>query len=167
MELRPADPDDVSAVVALVESAYRGDASRSGWTTEADLLGGRRTGTDEVEPLIPDLLVAVDDDGRLVGCCALVANADHAYFGMFAVRPGLQGGGVGSQLLAAAEAKARALGLARVEMTVIEQREDLIAYYVRRGYVLTDERRPFPYGDPKYGEPLRDDLRFAVLVKAL
>src|SRR5438132_7492294 len=100
MELRPAHPDDVPALVELVECAYRGDASRGGWTTEADLLGGRRTGADEVEPLVPDLLVAVDGEA-LVGCCALIANADHAYFGMFAVRPGLQGGGVGSLLLAA------------------------------------------------------------------
>ncbi|MGZ6827212.1 MAG: GNAT family N-acetyltransferase [Mycobacteriales bacterium] len=165
-QIRPAVPEDVAALHALVESAYRGDSSRAGWTTEADLLDGQRTDPDAVREVLPDLLVAVDD-GEVVGCCVLTAKDDHGYFGMFAVRPGLQGGGVGSRLLTAAEERARGLGLDRVDMTVLASRTELLAYYVRRGYADTGERRPFPYGDERFGRPRRDDLEFVVLSKAL
>ena len=166
MQIRPAEPSDVDAVVALVESAYRGEGSRAGWTTEADLLEGQRTDAEEVRRELPHLLLAVDGT-ELVGCCALVPKDGHAYFGMFAVRPGLQGGGVGSALLAGAEEKARAHGLDRVEMTVLSVRSELIAYYERRGYVRTERTAPFPYGDERFGRPRVDDLEFVVLVKQL
>ena len=158
---------DVEAVVALVESAYRGDSSRSGWTTEADILDGQRTDPEEVRSVLADLLVAVDDAGEVVGCCTLVPKDGYAYFGMFAVRPGLQGGGVGSALLERAEQAAAEHGSQHVEMTVITTRTELIDYYLRRGYVDTGEARPFPYGDDRFGTPRRDDLAFTVLVKQL
>ena len=163
VQLRPATPDDVDAVVALVESAYRGESGRQGWTTESDLLDGRRTGPDEVTEVLPHLLVADD----LTACCVLEPRGDHGYFGMFAVSPALQGGGIGSQLLAAAEQRARELGLRHVEMTVLSVRSELIAFYERRGYVRTGQSKPFPYGDERFGVPKRDDLEFVVLVKEL
>ncbi|MCU1603302.1 MAG: family acetyltransferase [Frankiales bacterium] len=167
MRIRNATPADVDAVVALVESAYRGESSRAGWTTEADLLDGQRTDPAEVASVVDHLVVAEDEDGQVVGCCTLVPKDGYAYFGMFAVRPGLQGGGVGSQLLARAEELAAEHGAKHVEMTVITSRTELIAYYLRRGYVDTGEHRPFPYGDDRFGRPRRDDLAFTVLVKQL
>jgi GNAT superfamily N-acetyltransferase len=166
MEIRMATADDVDEVVALVQSAYRGKASRAGWTTEADLLDGQRTDPDEVRSVIPHLLLA-HDDGELMGCCVLETRDDHGYFGMFAVRPRLQSRGVGSRLLEAAENRAREAGLTRVEMTVLAIRSELIAFYLRRGYVDTGEHKPFPYGDERFGKPRRDDLVFTVLVKQL
>ena len=166
MEIRPATLDDVDAVVALVESAYRGESSRAGWTTEADLLDGQRTDAREVAEVLPDTLVAVEG-GELVGSCVLAHKGDVGYFGMFAVRPTLQGRGVGSALLTAAEHRAKELGLPFVEMTVLSGRRELIAYYERRGYADTGERRPFPYGDERFGLPRTDDLEFAVLRKRL
>jgi N-acetylglutamate synthase-like GNAT family acetyltransferase len=166
VQIRRARESDVDAVVALVESAYRGDSSRAGWTTEADLLDGQRTDPDEVRSVLDDLVVA-DDDGELVGCCTLIPRDGHAYFGMFAVRPGLQGGGVGSRLLVAAEELAVEHGAKRVEMTVIASRTELIDFYLRRGYTETGETRPFPYGDERFGVPRRDDLVFNVLTKDL
>jgi predicted N-acetyltransferase YhbS len=166
VEIRPARPADVEALVALVTSAYRGESSRAGWTTEADLLDGGRTDAAEVRELLPDLLVATEGD-ELVGCCVLSARGQNGYFGMFAVRPTLQGGGVGSALLTAAEARARQLGLRHVEMTVLSVRSELVAYYERRGYVDTGETRPFPYGIERNGVPRTDDLAFTVLVKDL
>jgi GNAT superfamily N-acetyltransferase len=166
VQIRRAKPGDVDDVVSLVESAYRGESSRAGWTTEADLLDGQRTDPDEVASVLDDLIVAEDDDG-LVGCCTLIPRDGHAYFGMFAVRPGLQGGGVGSQLLAEAERLAAEHGAGHVEMTVISTRTELIDFYLRRGYVDTGETRPFPYGDDRFGRPRRDDLAFTVLVKQL
>jgi len=167
---RRAALTDVAAVVELVESAYRGESSRAGWTTEADLLHGQRTDTAAVEAAVsaPDgLLLAQDSSGRVVGCCQLRAGADGvAQFGMFAVRPGVQGAGVGSALLAEAERVAAAeLGAHEVQMTVITQRTELIAYYERRGYSPTGQTRPFPYGDERFGLPQRPDLSFDVLAK--
>ena len=107
LRFRPATPADVDAIVALVESAYRGDASRAGWTTEADLLDGRRTGPDAVLPCIESprsvVLVAETDSGELVGCAHVAEEDGGGYFGMFAIRPTLQGAGLGKRLLAEAE----------------------------------------------------------------
>ncbi len=170
---RRATAADVPAVVTLVESAYRGDASRAGWTTEADLLHGQRTDVDAVSAAVSGagdrVLLSVDDTGRLLGCCHLQSRANGvAYLGMFAVRPSGQGGGVGSALLAEAERVAAAeFGCTCAELTVITQRTELIAFYLRRGYRSSGERRPFPYGDERFGVPQRDDLRFDVLRKPL
>jgi ribosomal protein S18 acetylase RimI-like enzyme len=168
-----ATATEVPAVVTLVESAYRGDASRAGWTTEADLLEGQRTDVEAVAAIaasqMSQLLLARDGDGELVACCQLERRAgDVCYFGMFAVRPGRQGGGLGRAVVAEAERRAREQWAATtMEMTVIAQRRDLIAWYVRLGYAETAETVPFPYGNPKFGLPQRDDLYFVVLRKPL
>jgi GNAT superfamily N-acetyltransferase len=171
--VRRAEPADVTAIVSLVESAYRGESSRAGWTTEADLLGGRRTDADAVHAIVTGegsmMLVAVGETAALLGCCQLERRAGGvAYFGAFAVEPTLQGAGLGSQLLTTAERLAvESWGCTAMEMTVIAARTDLIAWYERRGYSRTGETRPFPYGDERFGLPRRDDLVFAVLTKPL
>lgn len=162
VQIRPATPDDVAAVVHLVHLAYRGTAER-GWTTEADLLDGQRTDADEVASLLADLHVAERDD-TLLGCFVLDR---HGHFGMFAVLPGAQAGGVGSALLARAEQLARERGHDHVEMHVLRQRHELLAFYARRGYAPTGDTRPFPYGDERFGLPRREDLEFVVLRKPL
>jgi len=170
LTFRDATPADVDAVVALVESAYRGESSRGGWTTEADLLDGRRTDPDGVRAVIEgpgSRMLVAERDGELVACCQLERRGDVGYFGMFAVRPGLQGGGVGRAVLAEAERLAREGGAHELHMSVIVQREELIAYYERRGYRRTGELSPFPYGEERFGRPQRDDLAFELLVKAL
>lgn len=168
---RAATDADIPALVALVTSAYRGEGSRVGWTTEADLLDGERI---DPEVLRADLLrprsrvVLAERDGALVGC-AHVADVDgDGYFGMFSVAPALQGAGLGDALLRECERiAADDWSLARMRMTVIDVRDTLIAWYERRGYVRTGIHKPFPYGDTRFGVPLRDDLRFEVLEKPL
>ena len=171
LAFRTATAADTAALVELVESAYRGDASRAGWTTEADLLGGRRTGADDIAAILArphSIILLAERGGELLACAHLATEDGAGYFGMFAVQPGLQGGGVGSALLAEAERIARDdWGLPAMRMTVIDVRAELIAYYGRRGYRRTGIHRPFPYGDERFGIPLRADLRFEVLEKPL
>ena len=168
---RAATATDVPAVVELVTSAYRGEASRAGWTTEADLLDGNRI---VPEVLFEDIarprsrILLAERRGELVGCAHVEARGDRGYFGMFAVRPTLQGSGLGGAILAEAERIAREeWRLPLMRMTVIDVRTELIAWYERRGYALTGEERPFPSDDPRFGIPRRDDLIFAVMEKRL
>lgn len=175
VRFRSAEPADIEAIVALTESAYRGDASRVGWTTEADLLDGQRTDAAEVAALLANphvMLLLAERDGQLLASCVLERlSGEHAgdgYFGMFSVRPDAQGNGTGRALLTEAERVARDQWHARaMRMTVIDVRAELIAWYARRGYRRTGEYRSFPYGDPRFGIPKRDDLRFEWLVKDL
>lgn len=162
---------DVPALCALVESAYRGDVSREGWTTEADLLEGQRTDAAMMEATLnaPNSHILLFDQGEGIQACAhLQQKPEHTYFGMFSVSPNAQGLGLGNRMLAKAEAIAQKhWGASTMHMTVIAQRAELIAWYARRGYQATGEQQPFPYGDERFGVPLRDDLYFVVLEKNL
>lgn len=177
-QFRDATITDVERIVALVESAYRGDSGRRGWTTESDLLDGQRVdrgGVSEVilKPFSRVLLAeqaGTDVDGQpaLVACAHIERLGEACYFGMFAVDPLRQSGGIGKQMLQVAERIARdQYHCQRMEMTVISVRDDLIAWYERRGYRRSGVFKPFPYGDERFGIPKRDDLRFEVLVKTL
>ena len=176
LQFRRAMHADVGALVALVESAYRGDASRAGWTTEADLLDGRRTGEDDIAACINrdrSMILIGERDGELLACAHVAVESvsdagDVGYFGMFSVRPQLQRAGIGKAMLSEAERIARdEWRLPSMRMTVIDLRDELIAFYERRGYYRTGVTKPFPYGDDRFGIPQRDDLRFEVLEKAL
>ena len=170
--VEPAGIGDVTALVTLVNSAYRGESSRHGWTTEEHLLGGQRTDAESIAGLLSApghaVLVLRGCDG-LLGCVLLEAKPGRTcYLGMLTVRPDLQSEGLGRLLLVAAERHAQLQFDARqMEMTVIDCRAELIAWYERRGYRATGEIRPFPYDDERFGLPKRDDLRFVVLCKTL
>ena len=171
LHFRAATPADLDAIVALVTSAYRGDSSRAGWTTEADFLDGNRI---DAEVLRADIerpgsrVLLAERDGALLACAHVSEDDGAGYFGMFSVVPGLQGGGIGKQVLAECERIARDdWRLPAMRMTVIDIRDELIAFYERRGYRRTGILKPFPYGDERFGLPQRDDLRFEVLEKSL
>ena len=171
LNFRAATVADIPALVTLVTSAYRGDVSRQGWTTEADLLDGNRIDPEvlrgDIERPRSRVLIASREQDML-GCAHVCEQDGAGYFGMFAVRPDLQGGGVGNALLLEAERAVREdFGLPMMRMTVIDLREELIAWYERRGYRRTGIKKPFPATDPRFGLPKRDDLRFEVLEKPL
>jgi len=171
LHLEPATMVDVPDLAALVNSAYRGDSSRAGWTTEADLLGGQRVDVERLAELVAksgNVVLVLRGDGAPAACVHLERHDRDCYLGMLTVEPTAQGGGIGSRLLEAAERWAKDnWRVETVHMTVIVQRIELIAWYERRGYQRTGERRPFPYGDTRFGLPRRDDLAFEVLRKHL
>ena len=179
LRFRWADDSDVDAVVTLVESAYRGDASRAGWTHEADLVGGRRIDAATLRSqMATGTQVRLAEAGTaLEGCCALRVDADATdradagrvvAFGMFAVVPTRQARGTGSLLLAdAVRVAGDEWGAATLALDVIDVRAELIAWYERRGYALTGETEPWPYDDPGIGVPTRPDLGFVVMEKIL
>lgn len=159
-----ASPADAPALKALLEAAYRGDSARAGWNHEADILDDERIARAELDALLADPAVTIltaQEGSTLIGCVAVTRkSAQLGYLGMLCVLPTLQSGGLGRRLLDAAEDHARSIGLSAMEMTVIDSRASLIAWYVRRGYALTGETRPFPV--------LRDPpITFAVLEKPL
>lgn len=171
LHLRTASVDDSARIAELVNSAYRGDSSRAGWTTEADLLGGQRTDEEAIADMVgrsDEAILLHEEDGRLLSCVHLQRTGDDCYLGMLTVEPTQQGRGLGRQMLEAAERWAAGEWRSQaVHMTVIAQRLELIAWYERRGYHKTGARKPFPKGDPRFGLPLRPDLVFEVLRKTL
>lgn len=168
---RFATSADVAAVVALVESAYRGQGSRAGWTTEADLLDGQRTDAEEVSALVSDdktRVILATRAALLVGCVLARLEEGQGYIGMLAVRPTEQGSRVGRRLLEEAERTLRRkFGASVARLTVLRQRPELIAWYERRGYHPTGGTEPFPYGNHRFGLPRRPDLEFVVLSRTL
>jgi ribosomal protein S18 acetylase RimI-like enzyme len=168
----PASHADVGDIVALVNSAYRGEDA--GWTNEVGLLAGPRTDPAMLAGALADergtmLLMRDEDDARLAGCVSLAPTDEAAtwHLAMLTVDPHRQSEGLGRALLSKAEDYVRKQGASRVQMTVISLRHSLIAWYERRGYQRTGASEPFPYGDERVGVPLRDDLHFVVLEKAL
>jgi ribosomal protein S18 acetylase RimI-like enzyme len=176
MIFAPATPADFPALVTLVNSAYRGQGAQAGWTTEAGYIDGQRIDLESLRQDLADspdaiLLTLRDEaDGPLLGCVWLEPDSDIPdgaawYLGMLTIRPDLQDRKLGAALLAHAEAHAAGLGAQRVRMTVVHLRDTLIAWYQRRGYALTGERKPFPVGE-RFGKP-QQPLEFVVLEKAL
>jgi GNAT superfamily N-acetyltransferase len=180
--IRPATPSDAEAVVALVQDAYRGEGGERRWTTEAHLVRGHRTTARAVRAHIAavrSVVLMANDDLGLLACCHLKAlddgaelgagdaRTDRAYFGLFAVRPASQGGGVGRTMVATAEEWARdRWGASVMEMQVIEGREELLAWYDRLGYRRTERTIPFRV-DNEDDRPRVGGLQFVVLEKRL
>ncbi len=161
---------EAKAVAALVNSAYRGESSRQGWTTEADLLDGTRTNAADIENLIArqgSLILLCVERSDIIGCAHLELSGVACELGMLVIKPGLQSRGVGKELMHAAEAHARETwGVRVITMSVISARRELIAFYERRGYHRTGRKKPF-VADDTHGFPKVDLIEFEVLEKTL
>jgi len=170
MPILTADEKDISTLVALMDSAYRGENSKQGWTSEADLfIGNKRTDEITVATLIKKpgaiFLKYLNEEGKLEGCVLLNKKDNRIYLGMFSVSPSAQGKGIGKKLLAAADDYAREHNCTSIFMTVITVREELISWYERNGYQKTGKVLPFPI-DERYGIPTQP-LEMLVLEKHL
>ncbi len=168
-KILPSQLEDIPALVKLVNSAYRGESSKKGWTTEADLLDGSRTDAADLIAVLQSttdrILKYCDTSNRIVACVHLQEQKQKIYLGMLTVSPELQAGGIGKLLLAAAEQYAKDRHAESIMMTVISVRKELIEWYERRGYKRTGETKPFPH-DPRFGIP-KQELVFIVLEKKL
>jgi len=141
---------DISALNILINSAYRGETSKKGWTTEAHLLEGKRTTEEELTEMIQDpknTFLKYTENDQIIGSVLLVEKEHQLYLGMLTVSPELQNSGIGKKLLAEGENHAKALGLSSIIMTVVSVRSELIAWYKRHGYVDTGAREAFPSSD--------------------
>jgi ribosomal protein S18 acetylase RimI-like enzyme len=160
---------DAPALDKLVNSAYRGDSSRLGWTTEADLLDGTRTDAAAIKELIETSGITIlkyIESNEILACVELKKESNKLYLGMLTVKPSLQGKGIGKELLKAAEEEGKNQKCTSIFMTVISVRKELIDWYLRHGYQLTGERKPFYFNDPRFGQP-KMKLEFIVLEKKI
>jgi predicted N-acetyltransferase YhbS len=169
--LQSAGEADYPDVIALTNRAFRDTGAAGSWNVE-DMIEGERINEsllrDDLATPGAHLLIWRDPAGEHLGHVRLDEGADGVWFlGMLTVRPDRQDGGLGRKLLVASEDWARTRGARRMRMTVVHQRETLIAWYLRRGYELTGETKPFPYDDQRFGRPRQPDLYFDVLEKAL
>lgn len=169
MHFIKATDSHIESIVELVNSAYRGEESKLGWTTEADLLGGQRTDFEQIQEMISSKdaevqLVFFNDN--LIGCFYLHKENESLYFGMLTVKPSMQGLGYGKKILEEIERKAIEWEFKKITMTVISLRVELIAFYQRKGFQWTGEVRPFPSHDPRFGIP-KTDLLFHVFEKKI
>lgn len=172
--LQPASEADFPAVVDLMNFAFRGNGAVASWNIEADFIDGDRTTLatlrDELaqSPGKDLLLLREEGHGSLQGCVLLEPSAEGTwYLGSLAVDPRLQRTGLGRRLLEAAEQWAADHGATTIRMKVVNVRSALIAWYERRGYLLTGETHPFPYEDHRFGTPCRMDLAFVLLQKSI
>jgi ribosomal protein S18 acetylase RimI-like enzyme len=164
-----ATKKDIPALVLLVNSAFRGESSKKGWTTEEHLLGGIRINEEILAETMREkgttILKYVEKE-IILGMVMLKNQKDKLYLGMLTVSPDLQGGGIGKKLLYAAEDFAKKHDLPKIAMTVISVRQELIDWYKRHGYILTGETQPFPMNNPQFGLP-KQFLEFVVMEKYL
>jgi len=171
MLLKPASEADYPEIIQLVNVAFRGTGPSASWNIEEGVIEGQRLNESLLQEDLAanpgaHFLIHRDEQGSLLGTVWLDPGKDGVwYLGLLTIRPDLQKQHMGRTLLAVAETFAKERGAHRIRMTVVNVRYSLIAWYERRGYRLTGETKPFPYDDPRFGRPLRDDLHFVVLEK--
>ncbi|CAN5690002.1 GNAT family N-acetyltransferase [soil metagenome] len=172
---REALDSDVPRIHELVNSAYRGESSKKGWTTEADILGGQRIDPEALRTILADssktILCLIETPNKIIGTVCLERFEDErgvgVYLGMLTIEPTAQTAGLGKRLMQACEEFAKRWGGRRITLGVINVRTELMEWYERRGFVKSGLIEPFPYGDARFGEPKRPDLNFVMFEKPI
>ena len=169
LELRVACEADAKEIAALVNRAYRPSSKDAGWTHEARLVAGERTTTEQVLSLFHEqstiLLLCLGP--KIVACVHVQGGQSGAYIGMLATDPKLQAQGLGKQILLHGETYAQEHFEASVlKMSVLSSRPELLAFYERRGYVLTGEVEEYPLS-AGVGQPMVAGIQVLSLAKML
>ncbi|KAH8734223.1 acyl-CoA N-acyltransferase [Ilyonectria robusta] len=171
LHFRIATLDDASQLQAMVESAFRAEDSRQDWTADMKLGESFRLDVKEIITQInkPDgaILMATDNNNNaLVGSVEVFKRSDDlARISMLAVDQTCQRGGIGRQVLAYAEDYCqKTWGVNKLGLNALETRQELIKWYMRRGYEKTGETSPFPR-DRVAELDLPEDLCFIELEK--
>ncbi len=162
--------DDIPSIKDLINSAFRGEFSKKGWTTEADLIaGGERIDAPTLQKMLENpngtIKKYIDENGRIIGCVYLEIQNKELYLGTLTVSPEIQARGIGKEMLKYAEEYAVEKNCSAIVMLVVSVRSELIDWYLRHGYYLTGETKPFPT-ENRFGTPTQN-LEFAVLKKAI
>lgn len=169
LTLRMASPADVAEVAALVNRAYRPSGLVQGWTHEAGLVSGPRVTPLQLLDLFgaASCILLLCHEEAIVACVHLQAEGETVHVGMLATEPALQGYGLGKQMLRHAESCAReSLGASALRLSVLSARMELVAFYLRRGYVRDGDETDYPR-HAGVGEPLLPSLRVMQLMKPL
>lgn len=169
--ITPATAQDSTELILLINSAYRGEESKKGWTTEAEILGGIRIDEISLKAILDHdkgtIIKYLGESGGILGTVYLELKMPAIYLGMFAVSPLSQGKGIGKQLLAFAEDFALAQGCDRITITVISTRVELIDWYKRHGYLPTGHSIAFADIEGRFGEPKVDGIDLIEMEKML
>ncbi len=164
-----ANLEDIPQLLRLINSCYRGEESKKGWTTEALLIEGEvRTDSSDLVDLInaeDGCILKYTSENTIIGCVNLQKQGEKIYLGMFSVNPDFQGAGIGKKILFAADEFAIQKSCKAIKMKVISERHELVSWYIKYGFHPTGEELPFPK-DNKFGKPLKE-LKFIVLEKKL
>jgi GNAT superfamily N-acetyltransferase len=169
MPVTIATAEDIPHLVSLLNSAYRGETSKKGWTTEADMVNGDlRTDETDLQRLmqqpVTTFLKYTNENNKIEGCVFLQKRNGKMYLGMLSVDPSLQAKGIGKEIMLSAEEYALQQGCPAIYMRVISIRHELIAWYERKGYYQTGEHQPFE--DSRFGTASKA-FDFIVLQKDL
>jgi N-acetylglutamate synthase-like GNAT family acetyltransferase len=170
IHFRSAEIHDAESITRLVNSVYRGENSKKGWTTEADLLEGIRITTEKIEEIInspDDVIIVAELNNEMPGCVNLTKMKNQCMLGMLSVDVNLQNSGIGRKIIEYSEDFAKnTWGCNEMVMKVIGVRKELIEYYQRRGYKISGKKEPFTLNH-HFGKPQRNDLYFIYMTKKL
>lgn len=167
---KTAHPEDFQTISDLVNSAYRGDGSKQGWTTEADYIGGTRTTPELILAMLStpraQIELAFNESDNLIGCVYINREGTtRLYFGMLTTSPLYQGKGLGKKMISHVEGIAKKESFIELKITVLNVRAELIEFYERRGFKATGEFEKFPDNDPAFGIPKVPGLKLLEFIK--
>jgi hypothetical protein len=171
IKISTAVSDDADEIKMLVNSVYRGENSKKGWTTEAYFLDGIRITPEKVKEIIDknnNVILTFTLNNKIIGCVHLEEKDDTCWLGMLSVDVNYQTNGLGKFIIEKSEDySVNIFECNEMKMKVIGIRDELINYYLRRGYVLTGETEDFNTSKDVFGKPNQTDLCFKILKKQL
>lgn len=134
--IRLATPADAARITAVINAAFH--------IAEGFFIDGNRIKQEEVEDYLRKGAFILAENGEVLsGCVYVELRGDRSYLGLLSVDPAIQQSGLGSLLMREGEKYCRERGSQAMDILIVNLREDLPAFYQKRGYVYTGTT-PFP-----------------------